>query len=77
MTTHMHFKMTDLFLHRCIVSSDTNLPCMTLLFQCQALNPAHIEIDTQTKPSDKHFAFPERLFAPLQQEAAATIFFFF
>lgn len=36
------------------------------------IKPADIQTQTQTKPLDKHFAFPERLFCPLQEAAAAT-----
>lgn len=36
------------------------------------IKPADGETETQTKPLDKHFAFPERLFCPLQEEEAAA-----
>lgn len=38
----------------------------------RGVKPADTETDTQTKPLDKHFAFPERLFCPLHEAAAAT-----
>lgn len=37
------------FLHGCVVSGDTNLPWMTLLFQCQAFEPRTYAQKQQTK----------------------------
>lgn len=36
------------------------------------VKPADTEIEAQTEPTDQHFAFPERLFCPLQEAAAAS-----
>lgn len=49
------------FLHGRIVSGDTNLPWMTLLFQRQTLELRTYAQKHKLKTSDRHFAFPERV----------------
>lgn len=72
----MHYKMTDLFLHGCIVSSDTNLPRMTLLFQCEALNPRtqrqRHKLNPQTSISPFRSGF---FFAPCKKQQQPHFFF--
>lgn len=45
------------------MSGDTNLPWMTLLFQRQTLELRTYAQKHKLKPSDRHFAFPERVSA--------------